>query len=56
MRCWVSKGKRVELISEGFFGKYSKIKILVLKFWKRGHILRPFSGKAHTKIKMLSNW
>ena len=37
-----------KLISKGIFLKYSKLKILVLKYGKR-HILRLFSGIAPKK-------
>ena len=44
----------MELISKRIFGKYSKMKILGLKFLEKGHIFRPFSGIAPTKMKILS--
>ena len=43
----------VELISEGIFGKYSKM-VFVLIFFK-GQIFRPFSGLAPSKLKLSSN-
>ena len=42
----------MEFISEGIVGKYSKMKILVLKFLKNGNF-KPFSGIA-SSMKMLS--
>ena len=40
----------MELISEGIFGKYSKMKI----FFFKGQILMPFSGLAPSKLKFFS--
>ena len=42
----------MEFISEGIFGKYSKMKTLVLTFLKKDQILRPFSGLAPSKLKI----
>ena len=36
------------------FWKYPNIKNFGFKFLEKGHILRPFSGKTPTKMKMLS--
>ena len=42
----------MELISEEIFGKYSKMKIFV--DFEKGHIFRPFSGIALTKMIFFS--
>ena len=42
----------MEFISEQFLGKSSKIKILVLKFSKKGKIFKLFSGLTPSKLKM----
>ena len=41
--------RRVESIFKEIFGKYSKINILFLKFWKV-QMLRPFSGLVPSKL------
>ena len=44
----------MEFISEGIFEKYSKMKILFVKIFEKGQILRPFSGLAPSKLKIFS--
>ena len=44
----------LDLISEGIFEKYLKMKILVFDIFEKGQILRPFSGLAPSKLKICS--
>ena len=44
----------MELISDGFFGKYSKMKIWIFIFVEKGQILMPFSCLVPLKLKMFS--
>ena len=44
----------MELISKRIFEKYSKMKILFFDIFEKGQILRPFSGLAHSKLKIFS--